>query len=162
MQNLLIVSAISEVKSDKNEREYKTVTVSQAPKFRKLPNGKTVAIRAKLKSTALNAYANNYLDQEDMLWSATLGEYVEGSLVSRATTEYTIVSKDGTRVVSSATVPVFADATDGVFEKEVEKAFYNAAFTSKTTEPRFELIGIDGHESEEVITEGEIAEMAGE
>jgi|TARA_R110000851_G_scaffold36063_1_gene94388 hypothetical protein len=148
MNNLLQVTAVSEVKEDKNEREYKTVTISESPKYATLPNGVQVAIKSKLKSTSVNAYKNNYLDEQDMLWDSVNGSYVEGSLVSRNVTPYSITSTrnnvETTRTVTSASVPVFADATSATFETEVARAFKQAANVGKDEPLRFTLVDADG------------------
>lgn len=149
MKNLLIVTAVSEVLLDKNEREYKRVTISQAPKYATLPNGVTVAIKAKLKSTSVIAYENNYLEERDMLFDSVKGDYIEGSLISRNTTPYDI---DG-RTVTSATCPVFADDSEAIFETEVAKAFKASAYEGKDQPLRFELVSSDGEIMSEVSEE---------
>ena len=160
---LLFVSGISEVKLDKNEREYKTIQVTKVEHqevINPLTGKKTVALGNK-RTSAFNAYKENYLGEMDLGWESKVGQALLGDLVSRNTTDYEIESDGVTRTVSSATAVVIGDSNDDVtFEKNTQRAFASAAFAGKDQPLRFELI--EDEMDEVSAIESSIEEMAAE
>lgn len=146
MSNVLIVTGISEVKTDKNDREYKTIQVTKVEHkeiVNPLNGQKTIAIGNK-RTSAFNAYKENYLGNMDLGWESKKGEVLLGDLVTRKTTDYIIETADGIKTVNSATVVVIGDSEDTVtFEKNVVRAFNSAAYAGKNEAPRFELISAE-------------------
>ncbi len=147
MKHLEVIS--SEIKTDKNNREYNLVGLSTPSKV----NGLMMPVR----TTAIIAYKENYLSTDkkkvqDFGWDAKAGNKLAGDLITRACEMYEIegVDKDGNSKITeaqSATVFVAGNTDDPGFEVLVLRAFANRGFI---------LDGADASSEEEV------AEPAGE
>ena len=131
MAKFLIKSAESVVKTDKNERKYKTVTFTEAG-FMETPWGLVQKPTAQCVSTSVNCYENNYLDKMDIGWSdpifnpknPALGGIFEGSIEQRNVKPYSITSTDGTiRNVDTYKTIVFGNSDSPSFESTVKAAF---------------------------------------
>jgi hypothetical protein len=131
MAKFLIKTAESAVKTDKNTKNYKTVTFTEAG-FMETPWGLVQKPTAQCISTAINCYENNYLDKMDLGWSEPIfnpknpaaGGIFEGSIEQRNVKEYNITSADGTvRTVETYKTVVFGNTDSPSFESTVKAAF---------------------------------------
>lgn len=119
--SLLTVSNVSEVKSDKNGKDYKVVEFST-------PNTKDVnglKVRVQPKTSSKTFWEESYLDNKMQFgYDFIKGDLVEGNVVTREVAEYEIqVSNEEVRQVTSYTAVVFGDTFDPSFEIEIQKAF---------------------------------------
>ena len=131
MSNIVIKTAQSEVKQDKNVRNYKTVTFGEV-RFIETPFGKMVIPASQARTTKINCYENNYLNKMDVGYNdpifnqsnPTNGGWFAGSIETREVGEYDIPSADGgARTVNTYTTVVFGDTNSPAFESTVKSAF---------------------------------------
>ena len=131
MSNIVIKVAQSELKQDRNERKYKTVTFGEV-KFVDTPFGKMVIPANQGKTTKMNCYENNYLGKMDLGYAdpifnqsnPTNGGWFAGSIETRNVEGYDIPTADGgVRTVNTYTTVVFGDTDSPAFESSVKSAF---------------------------------------
>ncbi|NBP00879.1 MAG: hypothetical protein EBU90_12235 [Proteobacteria bacterium] len=131
MAKFLIKTAESAVKTDKNTKNYKTVTFTEAG-FMETPWGLVQKPAAQCISTAINCYEENYLGKMDLGWADPIfnpknpaaGGIFEGSIEQRNVKEYNITSADGTvRTVETYKTVVFGNTDSPSFESTVKAAF---------------------------------------
>jgi len=131
MSNIVIKTAESELKQDKNGRNYKTVTFGEV-RFIETPFGKMVVPASQARTTKINCYENNYLNKMDAGYAdpifnqsnPTNGGWFAGSIETREVGEYDIPSADGgARTVSTYTTVVFGDTDSPAFESTVKSTF---------------------------------------
>jgi len=129
--NFVIKTAESELKQDKNERNYKTVTFTEAVMMQ-TPWGLVPKPSTQCVSTKINCYEENYLGKEDPGYNdqifdpqnPSLGGIFMGAIPQRQVEEYEIVSSDGTvRQVEVYKTVVFGDTTSPSWENTVKSAF---------------------------------------
>lgn len=120
--SLLTVISVSEVKQDRNNKNYKVVEFAT-------PNTKDVnglKVRVQPKTSSKTFWEESYLnDKMEFGYDFKVGDLVEGNIVTREVVEYEIVNTETgeERTVSSYTAVVFGDTFDPSFELEVQKAF---------------------------------------
>lgn len=135
MANLILKTAESEVKQDKNGRNYKTVTFTEA-KTVKTPFGEMIVPANQCRATKKNQYELNYLEQEDIAFNAPIfnaknpqaGGWFLGGIETRNVPEYEIPS-DGVRNASyptTYTTVVFGDTDSPSYNALVKSAFKSA------------------------------------
>jgi hypothetical protein len=131
MTKFIIKTAESAVKTDKNQKNYKTVTFTEAG-FMETPWGLVQKPTAQCISTSINCYEENYLGKMDLGWSEPIfnpknpaaGGIFEGSIEQRNVKEYNITSADGTvRTVETYKTVVFGNTDSPSFESTVKAAF---------------------------------------
>lgn len=131
MTKFIIKTAESAVKTDKNQKNYKTVTFTEAG-FMETPWGLVQKPTAQCISTSVNCYEENYLGKMDLGWSEPIfnpknpaaGGIFEGSIEQRNVKEYNITSADGTvRTVETYKTVVFGNTDSPSFESTVKAAF---------------------------------------
>jgi len=131
MANFLIKTAESVVKTDKNTRNYKTVTFTEAG-FMETPWGLVQKPTAQCVSTSVNCYEKNYLEKMDLGWADPIfnpknpgaGGIFEGSIEQRNVKPYNITSADGTiRTVDTYKTVVFGNTDSPSYESVVKSAF---------------------------------------
>lgn len=131
MQNLVIKTNQTEVKQDKNGRNYKTVTFSEV-RYVDTPFGQMLMPATQAKSTKINCYENNYLGKQDPGYAepifnqsnAALGGWFMGSIETRKVEEFDIPSDDGgSRTVNTFTTVVFGDTSSPSYESAVKSTF---------------------------------------
>ena len=131
MSNIITKVAQSELKQDRNTRNYKTVTFSEV-RFVETPFGKMVVPASQAKTTKINCYENNYLGKIDVGYNdpifnssnPTNGGWFAGSIETREVGSYDIPTADGgVRTVSTYTTVVFGDTDSPAFESAVKSAF---------------------------------------
>ena len=131
MANFLIKTAESNLKKDKRERAYKTVTFTEAVMM-ETPFGKVPKPSSQCLSTSTNCYEENYLGKMDLGWAEPIfnsktplaGGIYEGAICQRPVKEYEIVGQDGTvRQVSTYKTVVFGNTDSPAFESLVKQAF---------------------------------------
>jgi hypothetical protein len=131
MSNIITKVAQSELKQDRNTRNYKTVTFSEV-RFVETPFGKMVVPASQAKTTKINCYENNYLGKMDVGYNdpifnssnPTNGGWFAGSIETREVGSYDIPTADGgVRTVSTYTTVVFGDTDSPAFESAVKSAF---------------------------------------
>jgi hypothetical protein len=131
MSNIVIKTAQSEIKQDKNGRNYKTVTFGEV-KFIDTPFGKQLIPATQSRTTKINCYDNNYLGKQDPGYAdpifnnsnPTNGGWFMGGIETREVSGYDIPTADGgVRTVSTYTTVVFGDTDSPAFESTVKSAF---------------------------------------
>ena len=131
MSNIVIKTSQSEVKLDKNQRNYRTVTFGEV-RFVETPFGKMVVPAAQAKTTKINCYENNYLNKMDIGYSdpifnqsnPTAGGWFAGSIETREVKEYDIPTADGgARTVKTYSTVVFGDTDSPAYESSVKASF---------------------------------------
>lgn len=132
MQKFIVKTAESAVKTDKNTRNYKTVTFTEAG-FMETPWGIVQKPNAQCVSTSVNCYEENYLGKMDLGWNdpifnpknPTAGGIFEGSIEQRSVKEYNITSAvDGSiRTVDTYKTIVFGNSDSPSYESIVKAAF---------------------------------------
>jgi hypothetical protein len=131
MAKFIIKTAESAVKTDKNQKNYKTVTFTEAG-FMETPWGLVQKPTAQCISTSINCYEENYLGRMDLGWSEPIfnpknpaaGGIFEGSIEQRNVKEYNIISADGTvRTVETYKTVVFGNTDSPSYESTVKAAF---------------------------------------
>jgi hypothetical protein len=130
MSNLIIKTAESEVKLDKNGRKYKTVSFGEV-KYIDTPFGKMLVPATQARTTKTNCYELNYLNKQDSGFAdpmfnpanPTIGGWFMGSIETREVKAYDITAADGSvRTVSTYTSVVFGDTDSPAFESQVKSA----------------------------------------
>ena len=156
MAKFIIKTAESVLKTDKNTKNYKTVTFTEAG-FMETPWGLVQKPNAQCISTAVNCYEENYLGRMDLGWSEPIfnaknpaaGGIFEGSIEQRNVKEYTITSSDGgMRQVDTYKTVVFGNSDSPSYESTVKAAFKSRGQevvqpAVKANIPTFEPIIID-------------------
>jgi hypothetical protein len=131
MTKFIIKTAESAVKTDKNTKNYKTVTFTEAG-FMETPWGLVQKPTAQCLSTSINCYEESYLGKMDLGWSEPIfnpknpaaGGIFEGSIEQRNVKEYNITSADGTvRTVETYKTVVFGNTDSPSYENTVKAAF---------------------------------------
>lgn len=131
MSNIVIKVAQSEIKNDKNQRPYKTVTFGEV-RFIDTPFGKMVVPATQARTTKINCYENNYLGKQDPGYADPIfnqsnpaaGGWFAGSIETREVEGYDIPTADGgVRTVNTYTTVVFGDTDSPAFESSVKSAF---------------------------------------
>jgi hypothetical protein len=131
MSNIVIKVAQSEIKNDKNQRPYKTVTFGEV-RFIDTPFGKMVVPATQARTTKINCYENNYLGKQDPGYADPIfnqsnpanGGWFAGSIETREVGNYDIPTADGgVRTVNTYTTVVFGDTDSPAFESSVKSAF---------------------------------------
>ena len=131
MSNIVIKVAQSEIKNDKNQRPYKTVTFGEV-RFIDTPFGKMVVPATQARTTKINCYENNYLGKQDPGYADPIfnqsnpsnGGWFAGSIETRNVEGYDIPTADGgVRTVNTYTTVVFGDTDSPAFESAVKSAF---------------------------------------
>lgn len=128
----LRVTSVSDVKTNKNGHEYKTVKLEQ-PNIHQIMDpmgsGQLIFVKGKPQQVTINPNKNSYLEQDEKGnpigsaeygWDFKVGDFIQGAAVRRLVQPYQI----GENMVNVATVAVFADTDDPeAFEIEVQRAF---------------------------------------
>ena len=131
ISNFVIKTAESEIKEDRNTRNYKTVTFTEAVMMQ-TPWGLVPKPSTQCVSTKINCYEENYLGKEDPGYNDPIfdpknpsaGGIFMGAIPQRAVEEYDIVSSDGTvRQVEVYKTVVFGDTSSPSWENTVKAAF---------------------------------------
>jgi len=131
MSNVVIKTAESEVKLDKNGRKYKTVSFGEV-KYIDTPFGKMLVPSTQARTTKTNCYELNYLNKQDSGYADALfnsanptnGGWFMGSIETREVKAYDITAADGTtRTVNTYTTVVFSDTDSPAHENAVKSAF---------------------------------------
>jgi len=131
MSNVIIKTAESEVKLDKNGRKYKTVSFGEV-KYIDTPFGKMLVPATQARTTKTNCYELNYLGKQDSGYADALfnaanptnGGWFMGSIETREVKPYDITAADGSvRTVNTYTTVVFSDTDSPAHENAVKSAF---------------------------------------
>ena len=131
MSNIVTKLAQSEIKQDKNGRNYRTVTFGEV-KTIDTPFGKQLVPALQARTTKVNCYENNYLGKQDPGYADPIfnqsnpakGGWFMGNIETREVREYDIPSADGgVRTVNTFTTVVFADSDSPAYESSVKSAF---------------------------------------
>lgn len=131
MNHIVVKTAETPVKQDKNGRNYKTVTFTERvmmnTAFGPLPKPLN-----QCRSTSVNQYEENYLGAKDPAYSSPIfnernpqaGGYFEGKIETRNVAEYDIEARDGAiRTVNTYTTVVLGDTTSPAWENVVKSVF---------------------------------------
>lgn len=131
MSNYLIKTAESEVKKDKNDRNYKTVTFTEVVTMN-TPFGEIIKPTNQSASRKINRYEKSYLNNtEELGYSEFIfnpnkperGGLFQGSIERRQVSPYDITNSEGTIEANSYTTAVFGDTSSPDFESLVKSAF---------------------------------------
>lgn len=112
--NLIQVVSVSEVKTAKNGRPYKTVVFKEMEKST-IIGGKNITIKTNSLNRTRNIWGEGHTEdgvlyKADALYNdIKVGDYVEGSFHTLATTPYTIGEGESARQVSSYSCVVFSN-----------------------------------------------------
>lgn len=135
MSSIIKKIAESKIKSDKNEREYKTCTFAKMQTAEmNVPGVGLVAVHQPSRETSVNLYAQSYLDDKEQFgYSIPAGtekhSYLFGDIVTRTVKPYTLNVADRntgeitSREVSTFTTVVFGNSAAGDWETRVRAAF---------------------------------------
>lgn len=128
--SFVTVVAISEIRKDKNNRNYKLLRMeSRANKNIVDPaTGEIIPVLARPTKTTITSYEQSYLDEApDYLWDVEVGQKIYGTIVSREVAPYTFTGSDGNSVTVNR-YKVFVEGTqmDDNFEELVARAFASA------------------------------------
>lgn len=120
----------SEVRQDKNKRNYKIVTFSQetSVEINHPTKGKIVALGEK-KVSRKKAYEQNYLNQTaDLGWSEPVGTIFLGKLVTKAVVPYEFTDErtGEVKTANNYTAIVLGDTTSPSFESAINSTFKSA------------------------------------
>jgi hypothetical protein len=128
----LLKTAESAVKQDKNGRNYKTVTFTEAV-IMNTPFGQVQKPTSQCRSTSINCYESSYLNDKpevgyhDPIFNPrnpSNGGLFEGAIETRNVTPYDITDRNGdVREVSSYTTVIFGDTQSPAYETSVAAAF---------------------------------------
>lgn len=116
---LLKKVAESAVKPDKNNRNYKTITLETVPAAtQNIPGIGNVAVHSPVKRTSKNVYESSYLNnQMEFGYDLPIGSFIAGDIVTRNVESYQIPDlrpgfEGHMRDVSTYSCAVFGDTTD--------------------------------------------------
>ena len=130
MANFLIKTAESEVKQDKNERNYKTIDLTEAVMMQ-TPFGLVPKPHAQCRTTRIKVMEQSYLnDKEELGYSDPIfnvnnpakGGIFEGAIVTRNVQPYEVNG----RIVTTYSTAVFGNSSDPSFEAQVKSRFKSA------------------------------------
>lgn len=116
----------TEVKKDKNGKNYKTVYFSKiAKQLVHHPLLGDVVVDVPAKPSGINVYEASYLDESKQFgYDLAIGQYAMGDIVTKTVPEYEITSKTGeVRTVNTYTTVVFGDDTKDNWNNVVKQAF---------------------------------------
>ena len=133
MSNYLVKINQSEVKQDKNDRNYKTVTFSEVVMM-KTPFGDVLKPSSQTRTRSVNCYEKSYLNEKEQPgYSDSIfdprnpakGGLFQGEIVSAMVEPYDIVdTRTGeVKVVDKYTTLVFGDSDSPAFKAEIRAAF---------------------------------------
>lgn len=133
MSNYLVKINQSEVKQDKNDRNYRTVTFSEVVMM-KTPFGEVLKPASQTRTASVNRYEKSYLnDKEQPGYSDSIFDpknpaksgLFQGEIVSAIVEPYDIVdTRTGeVKVVDKYTTVVFGDSDSPAFKSEIRAAF---------------------------------------
>ena len=133
MSNYLVKVSESEIKQDKNQRNYKTVMFSEVVMM-KTPFGEVLKPASQTRTRAHNAYEKSYLnDKEQPGYSDSIfdprnpskGGLFQGEIVSAMVEPYDIIdTRTGeVKVVDKYTAIVFGDSDSPSFKSDIRAAF---------------------------------------
>jgi len=125
MPKFLTVISVSDVRKDKNGRDYKLVELSnpEVETYVDEDTGEIIKALVEAKSVMTTAYKESYLnDKPSFLWKATEGMKVVGSIETRPVRPYVI----GDREVNTYSAAVFVKDDHPLFEVAVQKVFKSA------------------------------------
>lgn len=123
--NLIKVTSVSDIRTDKNGREYKLVEFTNPDHAQVVDEttGELLLVRVQAKRATITQYKESYLNNKpDFMWDAKLGEFTMGEVVTREVAPYQIDGKE----INTYTTVVFGDNTKPSWEIEVQKAFRSA------------------------------------
>jgi hypothetical protein len=129
--NTIVKTSQTEVKQDRNGRNYKTVAFSEV-KHVDTPFGKMLLPASQSKTVKINCYENSYLNKMDAGYADPIfnannpanGGWFAGSIETREVVGYDITSADGsTKTVTTYTTVVFGDTDSPAYESTVKAAF---------------------------------------
>jgi len=147
---LLIVTGISDEKTDKNGMPYVTVSVSQPSRKRITDEatGESYIVKTKARSTAFNAWKHSYLEvagiakdlgkeiealkpneyadaKPDFAYTLEEGDRVEGDIITREVEPYSIVNEETgeEREVDTYSCAVLGNTSDASFKNLIKQTF---------------------------------------
>lgn len=122
---LLTVTEVSDMRQDKNGRNYKLVTF-QGPQHVEIVDettGEILLVRVPARTSSMTRYEESYLDDKaHYMFDAVVGEKVPGAIVTREVPAYEI---DGRATTSYSTI-VLGMTNEPSFEAKVRAAFKSA------------------------------------
>lgn len=104
------VVEVSELKQDKNGRDYKTIRLQGLSQEEVNIAGKKYMVKSRTKAVSMNQYKQSYLDDRpDAFFDAQVGDFLNVEIHTAEVKPYDIPLDDGTgevRTVTSYTFPV--------------------------------------------------------
>ena len=130
MTNVTVIQKVkeSEVKQDKNGKNFKVVTFSQPQrKFVDVPGVGKVAVNALARETSINLYEKPYYSdgranqKPDAGYSEPVGEFFVGNIETRLVVPYQINGEG--RMLNSYSCVILGDNTSPMWNTLIESAF---------------------------------------
>lgn len=119
---LLTVTKVSDLKEDKNGRQFKVVTFG-SPQQREVldvTTGELRIVRMPARTSSISRYEESYLnDQPHYMFDAVVGELIPGEIVSASVEPYGIDDK----IVSTYTTVVLGLTGESTFAAAITSAF---------------------------------------
>lgn len=132
--SLLTVVKVSEVLLDKNDKEYKKISVQTSSEKEIVDDstGEVIKMRVAPRESSFTAYKESYLPGNKMQfgWDFKIGAKVAGDIVKKKVEAYTIQKEDGsiTEPLHIASVIVLGEDIADNWENLVQAAFKNKDF----------------------------------
>ena len=125
--NILTVVSVSEIKKDKNKREYVTIKV-QTPDTKEvgIAGGGTAIAKIQPKIGTINSYGKSYLNnQKEFGFDLKEGDIILGDIVTQKVEPYEIPNKKTGEVytVNTYSCVVLGDSASSSWDASVSKAF---------------------------------------
>jgi hypothetical protein len=125
--NVLIVVGVSDVKTDKNKRNFKTLSLATPDKKEvTIPGGKTVLAKIQPKIGKINVWEENYLNNTaDYGYDLKEGDAILGDVVTQKVEAYEIPNPKTGEVytVNTYSCVVLGDSASASWASAVSKAF---------------------------------------
>lgn len=131
MKSIITKISETELKTDDEGREYKTVT------FEKINDDSLnhpilafISVVGRVKRRKLRCYAQSFFDPDlpDIGFNEPIGSHYLGDIISKEVEPYDIVDKTSGEVtrVNRYSAVVFGDSTSEMFKLDINKAFEDA------------------------------------
>ena len=123
MSNYLTVISKTIGVDAKNNKVFTFELQSEDKAYKTLPNGKMLELTRKAKIIKFRAMPVNYLNKADFGVNFTVGEVIEGNIITRTVAPYEVVNSDKTYIISEYSCAVFHDTEAPDFEEVVIRTF---------------------------------------
>tara|TARA_R110002051_G_C8623761_1_gene483769 strand:- start:215 stop:739 length:525 start_codon:yes stop_codon:yes gene_type:complete len=157
--NFVQIDSISDVKQDKNGRNYVQISLSSGAKRTVLDkdSGKTYQVESPGKSTTVNSWEKTYLDEsKHWMYDLKVGSLLDGTIYTAQVEPYIIEDEESgdNREVSTYTGFVLGFETDAAFESRVRRMILdNGRLPIESNATASNIQVAKEHQSSEVVDE---------